>query len=377
MEKGQYDMKSTKRAVGAALMLWLIGLLVAGCSAPLTDSTPAAAGVAGTPQTSATVEDAPPAEPLRILHVTSYTADWGWIQEQFAGFQDGLEPGRAVDYRHLELDAKNHPAPDAIAAAAAEAHALIESWQPDLIYLTDDIAQQYVGSQYVGTALPIVFSGVNLEPATYQYDQADNVTGVLEQEHSAATIQLLNRLVPDAQRIIMVVDQASMWDSVQERLMARSGELPPGVEIVGWDSFETFAEYQQAIAAYQTEYDAIGLLGVFGLLDEAGDAVPFEDVLRWTTEHSTLPDFSFWDSRLPLGTLCAVTVSGYEQGLAAGKLAHQILVDGVVPGSLPITATVRGKPAVSLARANELGISIDSSLLLSANVIKDYVWHNE
>ncbi|MCB0129973.1 MAG: hypothetical protein KDD78_03960 [Caldilineaceae bacterium] len=159
--------------------------------------------------------------------------------------------------------------------------------------------------------------------------------------------------------------------------MARSDELPPGVEIVGWDSFETFAEYQQAIAAYQTEYDAIGLLGVFGLLDEAGDAVPFEDVLRWTTEHSTLPDFSFWDSRLPLGTLCAVTVSGYEQGLAAGKLAHQILVDGVVPGSLPITATVRGKPTVSLARANELGISIDSSLLLSANVITDYVWHNE
>jgi len=36
-----------------------------------------------------------------------------------------------------------------------------------------------------------------------------------------------------------------------------------------------------------------------------------------------LPDFSFWKDRIPFGTLCAVYVSGYDQGRAAGRIAYR------------------------------------------------------
>lgn len=51
-----------------------------------------------------------------------------------------------------------------------------------------------------------------------------------------------------------------------------------------------------------------------------------------------------------------------------------ILVEGKRPDSLPILPTVKGSPAISLARAHKLGISVTSTLLLSVDVVKSFEW---
>ncbi len=71
-----------------------------------------------------------------------------------------------------------------------------------------------------------------------------------------------------------------------------------------------------------------------------------------------------------------VSVSGYAQGHAAGEMAKRILVDGVKPGDIPMSVTVKGEPLVSLARARSLGIAISSSVLLSSRVVTDFAWEN-
>ncbi len=102
--------------------------------------------------------------------------------------------------------------------------------------------------------------------------------------------------------------------------------------------------------------------------------MPWQDVVRWTTENSQLPDFSFWKDRIPYGTLCAVYVSGYDQGRAAGRIAHGILVEGRNPASYPMEPTIKGEPIISLARAKRLGIRISSDLLLTATVVTEFQW---
>ena len=67
----------------------------------------------------------------------------------------------------------------------------------------------------------------------------------------------------------------------------------------------------------------------------------------------------------------------FHQGVEAGKIAREILQDGRSPSEIPITATVRGEPAISLARANKLGIRIKSSLLLTADVVGKFYWDQE
>ena len=308
----------------------------------------------------------------RILHVMSYHSPWRWTDGQLQGFQEGME-GVGAQYQVFQMDTKRNSTPEAKEDVARKARALIEQWKPDLVYTSDDDAQEYVVKPFVNGALPFVFSGVNRDPSVFGFAGSKNVTGVLEQEHFVESVQLLTRIAPRTRRIAVVFDDAAMWEPVRSRMEAAAPTIP-GVEFGPWDVIRTFEEYKRKVREYHGTVDAIALVGIFNFRDAAGKNVPYQDVLRWTAEHSTLPDFSFWIDRVHHGTLCAVTVSEREQGLAAGRIARAILVEGKHPGSVPMRPSVRGLPVINLTRARALGLMPATGVLLSAQVIQGYDW---
>ena len=308
----------------------------------------------------------------KILHIMSYHSPWLWTDDQFDGFKTALK-GLDIEYKVFQMDTKRNSSAEWKEYAGKQARDLIESWKPDLVYTNDDNAQRYVAAHYVDSDIPFVFSAVNAEPAAYGFVGSKNITGVLEQEHFIETVQLLKEIVPDVKRIAVIIDDDPTWDGVIERMKAKLDQLP-SIEFFRWDVIKTFAEYQQTIHDLQTQADAIALLGIFTYKDASGKNVPYTDVLRWTAEHSQLPDFSFWKDRISYGTLCTVTVSGYEQGLAAGKIARGILVDGKEASNYPMKPSVKGEPVISLARARKLGIPIKTGILLTAEIVEQFIW---
>jgi len=319
------------------------------------------------------VATAPVSQPkYKILYVMSYHADWLWTQEQLDGFKYALKE-LDVEYKIFELDTKRNSSEAWKEQAGAKARELIDSWQPDLVYVSDDDAQEYVTKYYINKDIPFVFSAVNADPSKYGFVGSKNITGVLERPHFAQSVQLLRRIKPEVKKIAAVFDDNAMWDSVIQTMKEEAGQLPD-IEIVSWDTIYTFEEYKQKIKEYQTTVDAIALIGIFGFKDENSFNMPYQEVLKWTAENSNLPDFTFWDDRISYGTLCTVTVSGYEQGLAAGKMARGILVENRSPASFAMEQTVKGAPYVSLARAKKLNLDIDSDVLLTAKVIEKFKW---
>lgn len=314
------------------------------------------------------------ADSFRILHITSYQEAWEWSRDQFNGFKSELSE-LDVEYKVFEMDTKNNPGQAWKEQKSKEALSLIDSWKPDLVYTSDDNAQKHVGRYLVGTETPVVFSGVNADPAAYGYAGSPNVTGVTEVEHSRQTIDLLRQIEPDIRSIALILDPGPTWPVVVERIKDALADVNE-VEIVAVSTPRTFAHYQELIQKYQGTVDALGVLGVFGLLDENGDSVPFDEVLRWTTENSELPDFSFWGSRIKLGTLCAVRVSGWAQGQVAGEMARQILTREKQPHQIDMVPTLKGMPVISLARARQLDLPLPTSLLLNASVIKAFSWES-
>jgi ABC-type uncharacterized transport system substrate-binding protein len=308
----------------------------------------------------------------KILHIMSYHSPWRWTDGQLDGFKEGLGAVSA-EYKVFQMDTKRNSSKEGKENKGKEAIALIESWKPDLVYTSDDDAQEYVVKHYVNADLPFVFSGVNKDPRTYGFEGSKNITGVLEREHIVESVRLLKAIAPGVKKIAAVFDDASMWEPVMARMREEIGQLPD-VQIVAWDTIRTYAEYQRKIKEYPGSVDAIALIGVFNFKDAGGKNVPNQEVLKWTAENSTLPDLSFWVDRVNHGTLCSVTVSEREQGLAAGNMARAILVDGKSPSELQVRATVKGAPAISLARATALGIKVKSGLLLSSEVITKYDW---
>lgn len=310
--------------------------------------------------------------PARILHVMSQHSPSRRADGQHFGFADALE-GVPLELRVFELDALRRNSTAQKEAAGRQARAVVDAWQPDLLYATDDAAQEFVAAHYVNSPMPVVFSGVRRDPSAFGFRGSRNVTGVFEREHFVESVAMLRALAPRVQRIAAVFDDEPAWAPLVARMRERARALGP-VAITAWDQPKTFAEFRARMAAYPREVDAIALIGVSRFKDADGRAVPGEAVLRWTAEHSTLPDFSFWPERVHLGTLAAVAVSEREQGLAAGRLARAILVDRQAPSSLPMEPTRRGTPVVSLRRAWRLGLQPSSSVLLSAQVLTRFDW---
>ena len=309
---------------------------------------------------------------FRILHLMSYHTLWEWTDQQFLGFKTALEELK-TEYKVIAFNQKNVTDKE-LQQCISKAQNLIKSWKPDLVYTSDDYVQEAIVKDYINTALPFVYSGVNISPETYGFETAKNITGILEQELFLPTVELLSDIVPGIRTLAIITDNGEMWKETLVRMQAAARDNLPDIRVIGWDVIDTFREYKEKVTAYQEQVDAIGFLGIFLFKDEKGNHVAFEDVLRWTADNSRLPDFSFWKDRVSQGTLCAVPVSAYEQGLAAGKIAYAVLAENRSPADFPARPTNKGLPVISLARARRLGLNIDSGILLSVQVETKFDW---
>ncbi len=302
----------------------------------------------------------------KILHIMSYHSPWKWTDGQFEGFKAALR-GLNIEYKVFQLDMKRRTDEAWKKEVSREARELIDTWKPDLVYTSDDYAQEYVAKHYINQKLPFVFSGVNADPSVYGFVGSKNITGVLEEEHIVETIKLLKQIVPTVKKIAVIYDDDPTWPPVLARMKKCLPQLQ-GINIISWDLIRTFAQFKQRITELQKEADAIGFLGIFAFKDEHGKNVSYKTVCRWVMDHSTLPDFSYWEDRISYGTLCTVNVSEYEQGYAAGQIARGILLEGRSPASYPMKPTVKGVPMINLLRAKKLGIKIKTGILLSVTV---------
>lgn len=308
----------------------------------------------------------------KVLHIMSYHSPWKWTDDQFTGFKYALRD-LDVEYRVFQMDTKRRSSEAWKLEVAEKARALIDEWKPDLVYTSDDDAQEYVTKYYVNKDIPFVFSGVNARPEKYGFAGSRNVTGVLEREHFLESVSLLKEIVPGVKKIAVIIDEGPTWQGVINRMIVKSAGLSD-IQIVSWHVIHTYEEFKHAIKELEPQVDAVALLGIFTYKDETGKNVPYTEVLQWTAENSGIPDFSFWKDRISYGTLCTVTVSGYEQGLAAGKIARDIMLGGKSPTSFAMEPTVKGEPVISLARARDLGIKVRTRVLLTAEVVEAYKW---
>ncbi|WP_018410043.1 ABC transporter substrate-binding protein [Methyloversatilis thermotolerans] len=305
----------------------------------------------------------------------SFDSPWRWTDGQLAGFRDGLAPLDA-DIRVFQMDVKRHASAQAKAERGRLARAVIDEWKPDLIYTSDDDALGQIGSHYGDGPIPLVFSGANRTLAEHGLEGARAITGVLEREHFVESVKLLRTLVPEAHRLAVLGDRAPHWPAVLARMRAGLPALP-GIELARVEFTEHYDRFRTAVVECESQVDAIVYLGIFNLRGGDGSNMPYQTVQRWVADNSRRPDLSFWIDRVHHGVLCSVTVSEREQGLAAGRLARAILGERRSPAELPVRPTVKGLPAINLARARQLGLTVRSSELLSSEVVPTFQWQRD
>jgi ABC-type uncharacterized transport system substrate-binding protein len=278
------------------------------------------------------------------------------------------------------MDTKEtYTTPDQIAERGALALGLIEEFQPDIVFLTDDPALKEVGIEYTlrhpERRLPFIFAGVNLDPTVYEpiknLERPEApITGALERLPYEDAFALGKRIVPNASRIVLLGEASDSSRFVQSRFAEEYLDqvVDPPLQVMDFLLIPTFSEWKQRVAQYQASVDILGVLNYHQLLDDDGSIVPGPAVAEWTIQNSRLPELALVPSLAEDGLLLGLGNSGMRTGIYVGVLGGEVL-NGRDAGSIPIVDPRFTEFTVNVDRAAMLGITISPEDLVNASEV--------
>ncbi len=323
------------------------------------------------------------AEKKKLIVIDSYHKEYLWAQYTHKGFcdamlklgyfdnRDQITEYNQKDYvetstsiiKRLWMDSKRKKSKAELAEVTAEFTKIINSFKPDLIFLGEDNATDYIGNQFLDAAIPIVFWGVNNTPVKYglvnsKERPGHNITGVYQTTYYTESLQLLKAIVPRVKTFVVLSDDSTTGRIFTKSLMHldQKGLLP--CKLMGTVSTSDYEIWQRKASEYQEKADAFFVAQYSGLKDKNGSSVPDAEVAAWYIKNIKIPEAAGFRHRVAQGMLCAADDSGYNQGYEAVVIAHDMLANGLDPSTYPPRAPRRGPLLVNRQRAQQLGIKL-------------------
>ena len=338
------------------------------------------------------------ADKKRIFIVSSYDKSYLWSQSTHRGVteamlkygyldneaqileftqNDRIESSHSV-IEKAWMDTKRKDSLKEIAAATRKIMAAIKAFKPDLVMLGDDNAANYIGNQLLDRDVPVVFWGINGLPLKYGLvDSMDrpghNVTGVWQAGYHKESLELLNKLVPEAQTFaILSCDSVSARPKIKQiQMLAKNGKLP--LELTSIVATNSFSEFKEAALRLVDQVDAFFILNHDTLRDDEDNHVDMLSVGKWYLENIKKPEASHEDQFVHEGMLLTANDSGYNQGLMAFEMAFDILEQGLNPGHMRTKTPPRGPFMVNRVRAEMLGISLNDKMDYIDEIIEEAI----
>ncbi len=322
----------------------------------------------------------------RILLVSSYDPEHLWSQETSEGFcaallkygyfdnrnqiaayraNDYVETSRAV-VKNLWMDSKRKSSKAELTKATLRITVIARGFRPDIIFLGDDEAGNYIGNQFLDTRTPVVFWGFTNNPVKYGLvDTAErpghNVTGVYQAGYYLESLQLLKKIAPNVKTFAILTDDSPEGRAYRKGIesLSRQGVVPVKlVETVATNDFEL---WKSKALDLQKRVGAFFVAQFSTLKDKKGNTVSDLDAARWYTENIRIPEAAP-GFLVKLGLLCAADDSGYNQAFEAVTVGRDILEKGANPATYPARAPKRGALMANTRRARALGIALTKQM---------------
>lgn len=293
----------------------------------------------------------------KILWIDSYHVGYPWCDGIGRGIQRGLT-GSGVELKMWHMDTDRNRSEVYRRQAGILARTLIEEYRPDVVIVSDDNAQKYLVVPFLkDTDLPVVFCGVNRDPAEYGYP-CRNVTGMREVDFTETLVAKMENFA-GGDRIGLLAG-----DTETDRIMADyySHSSHPFHDRLKVYLVRTFDEFKQAVVRAQREVDILNIrtnAGIAGWDDDAAEA--------FLMEHNRIPTGSVlsWMKNFVIFDLAK---QPEEQGEYAARTALKIL-GGTRPENLPIKTNKHAHLSINLKMAKAAGIVLPVSMLQTAEVI--------
>lgn len=273
-----------------------------------------------------------------VLVIESYHSAYLWDADYTRALNDQLS--ELADLTFVQMDTKRTP-PSEYAASAENAWQQYLQLQPDLVILGDDNALKYLGQRLTRTDTPVVYLGINNNPRHYFKNRPDNVSGVLERPLIKRSIVYMSSIMAkQLNNVLVLLDDGTTASTIFEEEFGGISQRAIGPVNVDVRLIGDYDEWQQAIlTAPERGYDAI-MVGLYHTItDTAGQHVPANEVITWSSSETQRPLFGFWS--FVVGSDMAIggyVLDGYEQGKLAAMMAKSALAGEPLP-LLPVTSS--------------------------------------
>lgn len=303
-----------------------------------------------------------------ILIIESYHENFQWDIEYKKGITENLSGTHNFSY--FQMDTKRLPKNEH-AQMADLAWQKYLSIKPDIVVLGDDNALKYLGPRLKNTNTPVVYLGINNNPRNYELYQANNITGILERPLLKRSIIYLNKLFEHVDKVLVLFDASPSSSAAVSMEFKTSNVMKLGGVSVEVDQVTQYSLWQQKVMSAQSQNAAFIIVGLYQtLLDEQGNNVSEEEVIEWTSSHSLVPVFGFWDFSIGENkAIGGLVIEGYQQGYSTAQILNEIIAGKKVINIRPQVAK-KGRFIFSKAELAKHKLVIPNELKKTINWVK-------
>ncbi|MGN5139733.1 ABC transporter substrate-binding protein [Aeromonas sp. 164P] len=276
-----------------------------------------------------------------ILVISSYHPDYLWDISYNQGLVDGLKETHQIS--HFYMDTKRRPREE-FDGIAQQAIAFYLKSKPDIVVLGDDNAINYLASEISSLGTPVVFLGMNENPRLKGFVGHPKITGVLERPLLKRNISEMSQMMGGLNKALVLFDSSNVALTAIEDEFKTQTELRVGQTRVYSQLLGEYDLWQEAVLnSKKNGYGAI-FLGLYHTLqDDNGKHVDEKTVLEWTSKHSPVPVFCFWEFTVGKGmAIGGLVLDGKDQGLQAAAIINSMLA-GTLPRTISPRAALRGE----------------------------------
>ena len=329
----------------------------------------------------------------RIFIVDSYNPEYLWSQDTAAGVGKALidfqflDNTRQVDELNTRfsvessksvikkawMDTKRKNSKLEIGDATARIVNEIKIFNPDIIFLGDDNAANYIGNHFIDREIPVVFWGINGLPLKYGLIDSlehpgHNVSGIYQVGYTKECLEYLVQLAPGVKTAAVLADDSETSRAKVKSLLARAADGGLAVKILDVGVTNSYAKWKEFAQRFAQQADALIMFNHNTLKDDKGLPVDQMTDGAWYLNTIKKPECSDEKQFALEGMLLAVDDSGFKQGYEAVRYADEILRNNKPPAELTVKAPERGAVIANRKRAAQLGISLDA-----ANFVEEIV----
>jgi methyl-accepting chemotaxis protein len=184
---------------------------------------------------------------------------------------------------------------------------------------------------------PLVFSGINgYGPDTIK--DRELTTGVAEVFDLESTIEIMLKMSPETERVIVINDRTSTGNFVLSEAEPVFDQFSDRLEFEIWRD-KTLDEIKANVA--DLDENTTLLMHLLNR-DAAGDFYTYSQACEQISHAANRPMYSFWDFYIGHGIVGGMITSGVEQGREAAGMAAQIL-QGKSPAGIDVVTEGNNK----------------------------------